>query len=155
MFCSRHQRRCFFPLAGLFRLDAIGLGHGVHSRLQVIELVVHRLERLFHFLRDNGLIKPVARGDGTDRADGGGPARDERGAAEARRFHHLHGDGLDVRLFELLRGARGQRGQLLAAVDGLAQERELLLHGLDLLFASHIWFLPVMNWLFKARPARR
>ena len=42
-----------------------------------------------------------------------------------------------------------------AAVDGLAQERELLLHGLDLLFASHIWFLPVMNWLFKAKPARR
>ena len=78
-----------------------------------------------------------------------------RGAAEARRFHHLHGDGLDARLFELLRGAVGQRGQLLAAVNGLAQERELLLHGLDLFFASHIWFLPVMNWLFKVRPARR
>ena len=96
-----------------------------------------------------------ARGDSADRADGGGPARDERGAAETRRFHHLHGDGLEVWLFELLRGAGRERGQLLAAVDGLAQERELLLHGLDLFFASHIWFLPVMNWLFKAKPARR
>ena len=55
---------------------------------------------------------------------------------------------------ELLRGAGRERGQLLAAVDGLTQERELLLHGLDLLFASHMWFLPVMNWLFKAKPAR-
>lgn len=83
------------------------------------------------------------------------PPHDERGAAEARRFHHLHGDGLDARLFELLRGAGRERGLLLAAVNGLAQERELLLHGLDLLFASHIWFLPAMNWLFKARPAPR
>ena len=68
-----------FPLAGLFRLDALGLGHSVYGRLQVVELGMHGLERLFHFLRDDGLVKPVARGDSADRADGGGPAHDERG----------------------------------------------------------------------------
>ena len=79
--CRCASAAVLFPLAGLFRLDALGLGHGVHGRLQVVELGVHRLERLFHFLRDDGLVKPVARGDGADRADGGGSARDERGAA--------------------------------------------------------------------------
>ena len=45
-----------FPLAGLFRLDALGLGHSVYGRLQVVELGMHGLERLFHFLRDDGLL---------------------------------------------------------------------------------------------------
>ena len=82
--CSLRLSGGAFPLAGLFRLDALGLGHSVYGRLQVVELGMHGLERLFHFLRDDGLVKPVARGDSADRADGGGPAHDERGAAEAR-----------------------------------------------------------------------
>ena len=148
--CSLRLSGGTFSPCGPFRLDALGLGHGVHGRLQVVELGMYGLERLFHFLRDDGLVKPVACGDSADRADGDGPAHDEHGAAKARRAHQLHGNSLDARLFELLRGVCGQRGQLLAAVDGLAQERELLLHGLDLFFASHIWSLPCHELAFQS-----
>ena len=56
----------------------------------------------------------------------------------ARRFHHLHRDGAQARPAQLPGRIGCKRSELFAAVHGLAQERELLLQGLDLLFASHV-----------------
>lgn len=58
--------------------------------------------------------------------------------AIARRTHHLYGDGAQARPAQLPGRIGRERGEFFAAVHGLAQERELLLQGLDLLFASHI-----------------
>ena len=106
--------------------------------MQRIKAGVDGLECLFDLLRDDGLIHPAvhrcsAERDGSDRAAG-----DERGTANARRTHHLYGDGAQARPAQLPGRIGCKRSELFAAVHGLAQERELLLQGLDLLFASHI-----------------
>jgi len=117
---------------------ALGLGHGVHGRLQRIEAGVDGLERLFDLLRDDGLIHPAVHRCSAERDGGDRAAGDERGAANARRTHHLHRDGAQARLAQLPGRIGRECGELFSAVHGLAQERELLLQGLDLLFASHI-----------------
>ena len=48
-----------FALVRLVGRNALGLGHGVHGRLQRIEAGVDGLERLFDLLRDDGLIHPA------------------------------------------------------------------------------------------------
>ena len=86
---------------------------------------------------------------GSAERDGGdGTAGDEHGTANARRTHHLHRDGAQARPAQLPGRIGRKRGEFFAAVHGLAQERELLLQGLDLLF------LPFYARL-KARRARR
>ena len=48
-----------FALVRLVGRDALGLGHGVHGRLQRIKAGVDGLECLFDLLRDDGLIHPA------------------------------------------------------------------------------------------------
>lgn len=72
----------------------------------------------------------------------------------ARRTHHLYRDGAQARLAQLPGRIGRERSEFFAAVHSLAQERELLLQGLDLLFASHIRSPPFYARL-KARRARR
>ena len=103
-----------------------------------IEAGVDGLERLFDLLRDDGLIHPAVHRGSAERDGGDRAAGDERGAANARRTHHLYGDGAQARPAQLPGRIGRERGEFFAAVHGLAQERELLLQGLDLLFASHI-----------------